>query len=82
MNNETNTRPDNLVAKSGLFSGMNAFMAIASMAMILAFVGFTIQDVEYTPVRFLQKVRVLSSEPWTGFMYLWSIWLCFLSSGY
>ena len=46
MSNETNTRADNLVAKSGIFSGMNATMAIASMVMILAFVGFTIQDVE------------------------------------
>ena len=40
--------PDNLVAKSGLFSGMNVFMGIASMVMIIGFVAFTIQDVEFS----------------------------------
>ena len=47
MSNETSSRPDNLVAKSGIFAGMNALMAIASMVMILAFVIFTISDVEF-----------------------------------
>ena len=47
MSNEMSSRPDNLVAKSGIFAGMNALMAIASMVMILAFVIFTISDVEF-----------------------------------
>ena len=47
MSNDIHTKPDDVVAKSGFFAGMNATMAIASMVMILLFVGFTIQDVEY-----------------------------------
>ena len=39
-------KPENLIAKSGIFSGMNAFMALASMTMIVAFIGYTIIDVE------------------------------------
>ena len=40
--------PEELVEKTGLFAGMNKFMGIASMVMIIAFVGFTISDVEYS----------------------------------
>jgi choline/glycine/proline betaine transport protein len=47
MSNETHTPPDNLIAKSGLFAGMNTTMGILSMVMILGFVAFTISDVEY-----------------------------------
>ncbi len=47
MQNETHTQPDDIVAKSGFFKGMNPTMGIASMVMILIFVGFTIQNVEY-----------------------------------
>jgi hypothetical protein len=50
--NELPAPPDNLVSKSGLFSGMNAIMAVASMVMILAFVGFTISDVERSSALF------------------------------
>ena len=32
MSSKTIFRPDDLVSKSGLFSGMNAIMAIASMS--------------------------------------------------
>jgi len=47
MNNETILKPEDMVSKQGFFKGMNAIMAIASMLMILGFVGFTINDVEY-----------------------------------
>ena len=47
MSNETHTKPEDIVAKSGFFTGMNSTMAIASMVMILLFVGFTISDVDY-----------------------------------
>ena len=46
MSDETKHRPDNLVAKSGPFKGMNVLMGVASMTMIIAFVFFTIRDVE------------------------------------
>lgn len=42
----TNDRHTGHVAQSGPLSGANAFMAVASMIMILLFVGFTISDVE------------------------------------
>jgi len=48
MNDDTQTKPEDLVAKTGFFTGMNPLMAILSMIMILGFVGFTIQDVEYS----------------------------------
>ena len=44
--------PEDLVDKTGLFAGMNKFMGIASMVMILGFVGFTIMDVEYSSAVF------------------------------
>ncbi|MCP4875611.1 MAG: BCCT family transporter, partial [Gammaproteobacteria bacterium] len=47
MSNETDNQLDNIIAKSGFFAGMNATMGILSMVMILAFVVFTISDVEY-----------------------------------
>ena len=46
MSDQTTNKPDNLVASSGLFKGMNPLMGILSMVMILAFVGYTIADVE------------------------------------
>jgi len=65
MSNEKNSTPDNMVAKSGIFSGMNAFMAIASMVMILCFVVFTIQDVEYSGAVFAQgKDFIIGSLDW------------------
>ena len=48
MNEDNSTPNTNLVASSGLFAGMNPFMGIASMVMILGFVAFTISDVEYS----------------------------------
>lgn len=52
MSDETHIPPSELVAKSGLFAGMNVFMGFASMVMIVAFVGFTIMDVEYSSAVF------------------------------
>ena len=65
MSNEAHVPPDNLVAKSGIFSGMNATMAIASMAMIVGFVIFTIQDVEYSSAVFAQgKDFIIGTLDW------------------
>ena len=52
MSTEEKNVPDNLVAKSGIFGGMNVTMGVASMAMILGFVFFTIRDVEYSSAIF------------------------------
>ena len=46
MSEQTTNQPDNLVAKSGLFAGMNPLMGIMSMLMIIGFVLYTIMDVE------------------------------------
>lgn len=63
--NELPAPPDNLVAKSGLFSGMNAVMAVASMIMILAFVGFTISDVERSSAVFtVGKNFIIETMDW------------------
>ena len=65
MSNETHTRPDNLVSKSGIFAGMNATMGIASMVMILAFVAFTIRDVESSSAIFaVAKGFIIGTMDW------------------
>ena len=65
MSNETHTRPEDIVSKSGFFKGMNATMAIASMVMILIFVGFTIQDVEYAAEVFAKgKDFIIGTLDW------------------
>ena len=65
MSDETHVPPENLVSKSGIFKGMNAFMAIASMIMILAFVAFTVQDVEYSGAVFAQgKDFIIGALDW------------------
>ena len=46
MEDHGHIAPEGLVAKSGIFTGMNVTMGIASMAMIIAFVAYTIRDVE------------------------------------
>ncbi|MDH3663125.1 MAG: BCCT family transporter, partial [Alphaproteobacteria bacterium] len=62
---ETHVPPDDLVAKSGLFAGMNVIMGIASMVMILAFVIFTIQDVEYSGAVFsASKDFIIGTLDW------------------
>ena len=65
MSNEKSSQRENLVAKSGVFTGMNTFMAIASMVMILGFVVFTIKDVEYSSAVFAQgKDFIIQSLDW------------------
>ncbi len=56
---------DGLVSKTGLFTGMNKTMGIASMVMILGFVAFTIIDVEYSSAVFAKgKDFIIGSLDW------------------
>ena len=65
MSVETHLPPDDLVAKSGLFKGMNAIMAILSMVMIIGFVGFTVQDVEFSAEVFSKgKDFIINTLDW------------------
>jgi choline/glycine/proline betaine transport protein len=65
MSDETNAAADNLVAKTGLFKGMNTFMGIASMVMIIAFVAYTISDVEASGAIFAAgKDFIINSLDW------------------
>lgn len=54
------------MATSGLFAGMNALMGIASMVMIIGFVGFTISNVEVSSQVFsLAKNYIIGSLDWS-----------------
>jgi choline/glycine/proline betaine transport protein len=65
MSNESDIQRDALVAKTGLFAGMNTVMAIASMVMILGFVAFTIVDVEYSSSVFaIGKDFIIGTLDW------------------
>ena len=65
MTDQTTSSLDNLVAKSGLFAGMNPLMGIASMVMIIGFVGFTISDVESSSQIFsVAKNYIITSLDW------------------
>ena len=65
MSDETHVPPEDLVAKTGFFAGMNAIMGVASMAMILAFVLFTIQDVEFSAGVFTEaKDFIIGALDW------------------
>ncbi len=65
MSDVTQIPPEDLVAKSGFFKGMNAIMGIASMVMIVAFVIFTIQDVEFSATVFTQaKDFIIGALDW------------------
>ena len=65
MSNQTNSQADALISKTGFFTGMNAFMALASMIMILGFVVFTIYDVEYSSAVFTQgKDFIIGTLDW------------------
>ncbi len=46
MSEQPTKKPEDYVAKTGIFAGAHPGMAIASVIMILAFVVFTIQDTE------------------------------------
>lgn len=87
MSEETQALPEGLVAKSGLFAGMNPIMGILSMVMILGFVAFTIQDVEYSGDVFAQgKDFIIDALDWfyvlvvTVCLFL-VIWLLFSRFG-
>jgi choline/glycine/proline betaine transport protein len=65
MSEETHVAPSGLVEKTGLFAGMNLFMGIAAMVMILGFVLFTVQDVEYSSTVFTDgKDFIISRLNW------------------
>ena len=65
MSDSVQTPPEGLVDKTGLFAGMNKFMGIASMLMIIGFVGFTISDVEYSGAVFAAgKDFIIGSLDW------------------
>ena len=83
MSDKLPNKPDNLIAKSGPFAGMNATMAVASMAMIVAFVGYTIIDVERSSAVFLVgKNFIIGTMDWFYVLVVnaalfFSIWLLF-----
>ncbi len=57
--------PPNMVAKSGLFQGMNPTMGIASIVMILGFVAFTIRDVDASSAIFATgKEFIIGTMDW------------------
>jgi choline/glycine/proline betaine transport protein len=76
-----------MVASSGLFKGMNSLMAIASMIMILGFVGFTIGDAEYANGIFtVMKDFIIGTLGWfyvlvVSSILLFVIWLMFSRFG-
>ncbi len=65
MSDGTYVPPENLIAKSGIFAGMNPLMGIASMIMISGFVVFTIWDVEYSSAVFASgKDFIIGTLDW------------------
>ena len=65
MNDDVHLPPDGLIAKSGFFAGSNAIMAVASMVMIIAFVAFTIWDVDYSGAIFSEaKDFIIGTLDW------------------
>lgn len=65
MSDQTTNKADNLVAKSGLFAGMNPLMGILSMVMIIGFVLYTIMDVERSSEVFaLGKDFIINTMDW------------------
>jgi choline/glycine/proline betaine transport protein len=81
MTSEEENVSKSLVAQSGILAGSNPFMAIASFVMILAFVGFTISDVEYAGKVFTcMKGFVLGTMGWfyialLGSLFFLMIWI-------
>lgn len=79
--------PDNLVAKSGLFKGMNMPMGLMSALMIIVFVFFTVLDVEKSSEIFtLGKSYILDSLGWfyvvvVNIALFFVIWLMFSRFG-
>ncbi|WP_254446748.1 BCCT family transporter [Ruegeria sp. HKCCD8929] len=81
MSEKQQKTADSLIAKSGLFTGMNATMAIASMAMIIAFVAYTIIDVEKSSAVFaVGKNFIIGTLDWFYVLVVnaalfFSVWL-------
>jgi len=80
--------PEDLIAKSGIFKGMNTFMAVGSMVMILAFVLYTIWDVEVSSEVFSAgKDFIIGSLDWFYVLVVnaalfFSVWLLFSRFGH
>lgn len=88
MSNQPHDPPEGLVARSGFFRGMNPFMGIASMAMIMGFVAFTVVDVDYAgQVYAAGKDFIIGALDWfyvvvvTGTLFL-VLWLMFSRFGH
>lgn len=87
MNYETAAIADKLISRTGLFAGMNKFMALASMIMILGFVAFTINDVEYANTVFsAMKDFIIGTLGWfyvlvMSCILIFVIWLMFSRFG-
>jgi choline/glycine/proline betaine transport protein len=87
MGEQVKKVPENLVASSGLFKGMNPVMGIASMIMILGFVLFTITNVEYANEVFTQmKSYIIGTLGWfyvlvVSVILIFVIWLMFSRFG-
>lgn len=88
MSNAKHQQPDNLIAKSGLFAGMNSTMAVASMVMIIGFVVYTIIDVERSSAVFqIGKDFIIGTMDWFYVLVVnaalfFSIWLLFSRFGH
>ncbi len=65
MSDQTTNKAYNMVAKSGLFAGMNPLMGILSMVMIIGFVLYTVMDVERSSEVFaLGKDFIINTMDW------------------
>ena len=88
MPNPKHHPPENLIAKSGFFAGMNTVMAIASMVMIVSFVAYTIIDVDRSSAVFSAgKSFIIGSMDWFYVLVVnaalfFSIWLLFSRFGH
>jgi choline/glycine/proline betaine transport protein len=88
MSQETHSMPEGLVAKTGLFTGMNPIMGILSMVMILGFVAFTVQDVEFSGALFAEgKDFIINALDWFYVLVVtialfFVIWLLFSRFGH
>jgi len=59
-----------LVAKKGMLAGANAFMAITSAALVMAFLAFTIFNLELADKAYVDLQRLISTELATYFVWV------------
>ena len=84
--NQANDNPH--VAQSGFLAGSNVFMSVASAIMVVAFVAFTISDVEFAGSVFSStKNFIMSSLDWfyvlvVSAVLIFVIWLPFSRFGH